>query len=197
MAKVSLNKASKETGVTLVTLSRWVKKGKVSAEKQKSGGYLMDTSEYDRIISLMKASPNMKHNIKGTMLEIETPKETPNDTSGLQVEVEFLRERLEDKEKVIEDLRNDRDHWKDNSQQAQDIIAQQTRLLEHHQDRTSSEATEKPIEGQESDLASQGHKNASKPSYDLLKLFMAVVIGILLVLVTKDYWLPITQSWIK
>lgn len=119
MAKVSLSQAAKDTGVSLPTLSRWRKNGKISAKKTGSGGYLLDTSEYDRINALKKTSPNMKGLPKGVTLDIATH----NESNVLQVEVKLLRERLKDKDGIISDrdntitnLREDMKDWKTQAQ---------------------------------------------------------------------------------
>lgn len=121
MAKVSLTQAAKDTGVSLPTLSRWRKSGKISAEKNGSGGYSIDTSEYDRIQEFRKSSPNVKGNMKGVAKESETPHETPSERGVLHVEVAVLRERIKDKDEMIQELREDRDDWK---KQAQTLLLQ-------------------------------------------------------------------------
>ena len=96
--KLSLSQAARESGTSKPTLSRWIAKGKVSAERQQDGSYLIDPSELDRIKDLMRngngsSNPNMKQS------------ETQQETSALRREVELLRERLDDKDGVINDLR--------------------------------------------------------------------------------------------
>ena len=128
----------------------------------------------------------------------------------LRAEVKFLHQqiqdnenRLNDKNKVIEDLREDRDHWKDSTKQAQETLAQQTRLLEHHQNKTPVEATEKPSEAQESDLATQDTTNDSKPPHGFLKqLYISSLAFIVMIMIfigigyaTKSYWLP-SEHWL-
>ena len=117
MAKVSLNQAAKDTGVSLPTLSRWRSKGKITAEKTGSGGYLIDTSEYDRINSLKKPTPNVKGNIETQMKDIATP----NETSMLEIKVKMLEERLQEKDELLEELRTEKNDWKD---QAQKLLLQ-------------------------------------------------------------------------
>jgi excisionase family DNA binding protein len=96
--KLSLSQAAKETGTSKPTLSRWVAKGRVSAERQQDGSYLIDASELDRIKSFMRngngsGNPPMKQS------------ETPQESSVLQREMDVLRERIADKDGVINDLR--------------------------------------------------------------------------------------------
>lgn len=96
--KLSLSQAAKETGTSKPTLSRWVAKGRVSAERQQDGSYLIDASELDRIKSFMRngngsGNPQMKQS------------ETPQESNVLQREMDVLRERIADKDGVINDLR--------------------------------------------------------------------------------------------
>jgi excisionase family DNA binding protein len=123
--KLSLSQAAKEAGVSKPTLSRWVKKGKISAERQDDGSYQIDVSELDRIRDLLKSgnrsgNPDMKRS------------ETHNEKSVLQAEIGLLRERLSDKDQrlhekddVIEDLREDRDRWRTQAEQAGRLLTDQ------------------------------------------------------------------------
>jgi DNA-binding transcriptional MerR regulator len=123
--KLSLSQAAKEAGVSKPTLSRWVKKGKISVERQDDGSYQIDVSELDRIRDLLKSgnrsgNPDMQRS------------ETHNETSVLQAEIGLLRERLSDrdqrlreKDDVIEDLREDRDRWRTQAEQASRLLTDQ------------------------------------------------------------------------
>ena len=193
----TLGQAEKATGKAKTTIQRAIEKGKISALRNDNGHYDIDPSDLHRIYPLVTAKRNSDTITRNATQPTQQSDVTPIENKMLQTHIDLLQEQLEDKNKTINDLRHQRDDLSQKLDVVHETLSQQTRLLEHHQDKTSPEATEKPIEGQESYLASQSHKNASKLSYDRLKLFMAVVIGILLVLVTKDYWLPITQSWIK
>ena len=117
--KLSLSQAARESGTSKPTLSRWIAKGKVSAERQQDGSYLIDPSELDRIKDLMRngnrsGNPNMKQS------------ETPQETSALRREVELLRERLDDKDGVINDLRRRLD---DETEERRTAQAKLTALL--------------------------------------------------------------------
>ena len=117
--KLSLSQAARESGTSKPTLSRWIAKGKVSAERQQDGSYLIDPSELDRIKDLMKngngsGNPNMKQS------------ETQQETSALRREVELLRERLNDKDGVINDLRRRLD---DETEERRTAQAKLTALL--------------------------------------------------------------------
>ena len=99
--KLSLSQAAKTTGVSKPTLSRWIKKGEISAEKLENGGYQIDASELDRVMSLKERGNNVTRN--GNPQTLQTA--TPNETSMLHREVELLIQRLKDRDGEIEDLR--------------------------------------------------------------------------------------------
>ena len=63
----------------------------------------------------------MKGGMKDSAKDMVTPNETLNDMRILQVETEVLRERIKDKDLLIEDIREDRDEWK---KQAQTLLLQ-------------------------------------------------------------------------
>jgi len=131
--KLSLSQAAKESGTSKPTLSRWIAKGKVSAERQQDGSYLIDPSELDRIKDLMRngngsGNPNMKQ------------LETPHETNALQREIELLRERLGDKDEVIHDLRRRLDEETEERRMAQTKL---TALLTDQRQK----AAEKPVQG--------------------------------------------------
>ena len=60
--KLSLSQAAKKTGVSKPTLSRWIKKGEISAEKLENGGYLIDASELDRVMSMKERGNSVTGN---------------------------------------------------------------------------------------------------------------------------------------
>jgi excisionase family DNA binding protein len=102
--KLSLGQAAKQVGISKSTLSRLIKQGKVSAERQENGTLHIDASELDRLADI-RAMMHRPGNV--TAQQSDTPKETV-----LQREVELLRELLHDKERTIEDLRQERDAWR-------------------------------------------------------------------------------------
>ena len=113
MAKVSLSKASKDTGVHVSTLSRWREKGKISAEKNPDdSGYLIDTSEYDRINILRKNSSRVQPPANGSMREsasmYATPLETPKNelVETLKEQVTYLKKKLDESTQSEAQLRD-------------------------------------------------------------------------------------------
>jgi hypothetical protein len=101
----SATQAAKAVGVSVPTITRAIKSGKVSAQKLDVGGYDIEPAELHRVF---KPVPRETH---------ETPSmlghETPNETGVLQVEIKLLREMLADKDGTIADLRTRLDAERD------------------------------------------------------------------------------------
>jgi excisionase family DNA binding protein len=90
----TLGEAAKATGVSKSTLRRAIEKGRLSANRREDGSYEIDPAELHRVFPRPSAgTPEMARS------------DIASDTGGLRVEVEMLRERLADKDAVIEDLR--------------------------------------------------------------------------------------------
>lgn len=98
MAKLSASKAAKAAGVSLPTISRAIKSGKMSADKVEGGGFLVDTSELFRVFPPVTDKGNDTPSMLGT--------ETPNESGVLRLEVEMLREMLEQERGTVADLRS-------------------------------------------------------------------------------------------
>ena len=107
--KLTLGQAAKHTGINKSTLSRYIKQGKISAEKQDDGSYQIDPSELDRLKDIRRTD-----NSFGTPDMQQT--ETRRETRVFQREIELLREQLRDKERIIEDLREERNEWRRQAQ---------------------------------------------------------------------------------
>jgi excisionase family DNA binding protein len=99
--QVTLGQAAKQLGIGKATLSRYIKQGKLSAQKQEDGSYRIDVSELDRVRDIMRP-----HQEQAT----EHPT-TPLETRVLQREIDLLRETLTQKDKLIEDIKGERERW--------------------------------------------------------------------------------------
>jgi len=97
----SLGQAAKAAGISKTSLHRAINKGRLSAAKNDNGAYEIEPSELHRVYppaaeGNSAANPNLVR--YGTQ-------ETLAETEVLRREVELLRERLDDKDGVISDLR--------------------------------------------------------------------------------------------
>lgn len=111
----TLGEAAKATGKSKATISKAIKSGRISAQKDEIGTFHIDPSELHRVYPPTVSSE-----------QEETPKKTlaRTDIDGtireLQARLEAAHERLSDKETVIADLKEDRDRWR---QQATALLA--------------------------------------------------------------------------
>jgi excisionase family DNA binding protein len=113
----TLGEAAKATGKSKATISKAIKSGRISASKNDSGTFRIDPSELHRVYPLnvyteQNETPvNTQHNLQET-----------GDIKELRARLEAAYERLTDRDAVIEDLREDRDKWR---QQATALLADQ------------------------------------------------------------------------
>jgi excisionase family DNA binding protein len=104
----TLGEAAKAVGFSKPTLSRAIKNGKLSANRQDDGSYSIDPAELQR---WKDANGHRNNAAKRVATHVKTP-ETPYETSALQAEVEKLRAQVQADqhergflEQRIEDLR--------------------------------------------------------------------------------------------
>lgn len=93
----TVGQAAKATGKSKPTISRAIKTGALSATKNDNGSYTIDPAELHRIFPPIQRSSNDNPEILRS--------ETPVLQETLRREIDLLRERLADKDAVIDDLR--------------------------------------------------------------------------------------------
>jgi hypothetical protein len=118
MPKVSLSEAARLTGKSRVTIHRHIDKGKLTKEIDGTGNPVLDLAELERVYGGLK-QPDMLPNVSVQQSE------TPHQNSLLQRELELLRERLDDKDRVIEDLRHDRNDLRNERDRLLKVIEEQ------------------------------------------------------------------------
>ena len=103
--KYTAGQAAKATGVATATITRALKSGRISGQKDDSGAWMIDPSELHRVFPPVskqdRATPNTQ--------DLETARATPERDPGisaLEREIQTLREALSD-------VREDRDKWRD------------------------------------------------------------------------------------
>lgn len=121
MSKVSLNAAAKLAGVSKSTISKALKSGVLSYAERTSAGYQIEMSELSRVY------PNVATNTSEPVA-IQSSRPIEN-TSDLAYANKLLTQRLEAAEEqqrradaVLQDVREDRDRWR---QQATALLADQ------------------------------------------------------------------------
>jgi len=108
---LSASQAAKRVGKSIPTITRAIKKGKLSAEPRDGGGWIIEASELFRVWPPVA----LDSDVTAKMLDQVTPYET----SALEREVELLRE-------MLEETRADRDSWKDQAQKITALIEDQS-----------------------------------------------------------------------
>ncbi|MGX2962143.1 MerR family transcriptional regulator [Shewanella sp. FeAMO] len=102
MAKLNLSQAAKVVNKSRVTIWRHIKSGKLSAERDRDGNPLVDTSELLRVYGEMKVIATPKTKTKQQL-------ETPHYHDLLELIRDLKNEQFEMKE-IILDLRNRIEH---------------------------------------------------------------------------------------
>jgi len=103
--KYTAGQAAKATGVATATITRALKSGKISGQKDSNGAWMIDPSELHRVFPPVSS----KEHERPLMKQYATPHEMaerPFESSALQREIQVLRETLAD-------IREDRDKWRD------------------------------------------------------------------------------------
>jgi excisionase family DNA binding protein len=113
--QLTLGQAARASGVSKSYLSKLIRSGKITAERQASGEYRIDPSELDRIAAIRP----QKQDDTGVHAQSDTLEKT-----GWERERELLLLLVAKQDQTIADLRADRDAWR-----AQAERAQQTPLL--------------------------------------------------------------------
>ncbi|WP_085865774.1 MerR family transcriptional regulator [Pseudooctadecabacter jejudonensis] len=108
---LSASQAAKKVGKSVPTITRAIKKGKLSAKPRDSGGWVIEASELFRVWPAVSSDSDVTPAMLGD--------ETPSETSVLEREVELLRE-------MLEETRVDRDSWKDQAQKITALIEDQS-----------------------------------------------------------------------
>ena len=99
MGYLTLGQAAKEAGVSKSTVSKALKSGKLSYVNKTSAGYEIDPSELFRVFPKKPQEPVASE-------QLVTPPETG---AADRREIELLKEQLED-------IRKDRDAWREQAQ---------------------------------------------------------------------------------
>ena len=113
-AMYSLKEAAERTGRGKPAILKAIQKGRISAKKNDIGEWQIDPAELHRVYPAV--SGTIAGNDSGERWE------TVKETNVLQREVEILREVRRRDYELIEDLRKDRDHWR---QQATALLVDQ------------------------------------------------------------------------
>jgi predicted site-specific integrase-resolvase len=94
---LSLGQAAKETGKSKATISKYIKNGKLSVVSKEDGSYQIEPSELFRVFPIREQETGINEQSQ-TLMQTGVNR-------VLEKEIEFLHQRLNDKNDVISDLR--------------------------------------------------------------------------------------------
>lgn len=100
----TLGSAAKATGKSKTTIQRAIANGRISAEKDDIGRYVIEASE------LHRAFPLVSHATVARPSQSDTTR--PLGETPLQVKIEALEAMLDREREAFSEMRSDRDAWK-------------------------------------------------------------------------------------
>ena len=100
----TLGTAAKATGKSKTTIQRAIAKGLISMEKSKNGRYSIDPSELHRVFPMISFETVTQPSQVDTL---RPPDETPS-----KIRIEGLEAMLDREREALEEMRADRDAWK-------------------------------------------------------------------------------------
>ena len=134
MGTLTLGQAARLTRTSKTTLTRAIKSGRLSAERRDDGSYRIDPAELSRVFEISVETP-VTGSATGSVVHRATPPRDPNETpvtpetvarlAALDAEVAGLRELLRRADRQADDLRAERDQWRETAQGAQRLLADQ------------------------------------------------------------------------
>jgi hypothetical protein len=113
MAGLSAREAAEQVGLTKQAIIKAIRKGTISAEKDVNGEWRIDPAELFRVYQVVKVADNHQQ----PAAAIVDP--------GLQREVAFRDEKIALLEGQLADLREDRDRWRAQAEQATRLLTDQ------------------------------------------------------------------------
>jgi hypothetical protein len=119
----TLGQAARVTGKSKPTVQRSIKLGRISASKDAFGNWQIEPAELHRVYPPVVTAEQQA-------LRDPEQRVAPSDTNVLETENRRLSQQLSERERLIEDLRSERDHWREESdswrKQAQSLLTDQT-----------------------------------------------------------------------
>ena len=104
----TLGQAAKATGKSKTAIARAIGKGKISADKDANNHWRIDPSELHRIYPVVSQDNGMS--------DVNDARGHTPDHTGLQHRIELLEVQLAAAKAQVEDLRSDRDAWREQAQ---------------------------------------------------------------------------------
>ena len=97
--KYSAGQAAEATGLAKSTITKAIASGKISAVKNTGGAWEIEVSELHRVFPPKQTKPDIEQTATAT-------------ESQLKHEIELLKNKIEHAQEQLEDIREDRDAWR-------------------------------------------------------------------------------------
>jgi len=118
MTRFSLREAAKQVGKGTTTIFRAIKSGRLSASRTDGGGYAIDAAELFRVYPPVKSSVPAER----SMEQIE---EQAAAAHGMALRMAEMEIELRMTRMMLDDIKADRDHWRDMAESAQRLLTDQ------------------------------------------------------------------------
>ena len=109
--ELSASQAAKSVGKSVPTITRAIKKGKLTAKPRDGGGWIIDAAELFRVWPAISNDTDENNTMLGS--------ETTIEASVLERELELTRE-------MLSEAKADRDSWKEQAQKITALIEDQS-----------------------------------------------------------------------
>ncbi len=106
---LTLAEAAKETGLTKPAVFKAIKNGKISASKDERGQWMIDPAELFRVYDPVSKKETVEPETANLSLLLKLKE--------LESKLEVTDKRLLDRDREIDDLRTQRDHWRTQAEQ--------------------------------------------------------------------------------
>ena len=103
----TLGEAAKAVGRSKATISKAIKSGRISAVKEANGRFSIEPVELHRVYPV-----NVETTVHSEQKETGVNTTVSSDLMLLQARLDAADARLSDRDATIEDLREDRDRWR-------------------------------------------------------------------------------------
>ena len=114
---LSLREAAREAGKSKSTILRAIQSGRLSAARTDDGGWSIDPSELFRVYP--------RNGAGNDPVGQDAPVAGPGATVVVDAQVAVLRELIERLDAQVVDLRDDRDHWRTQAENANRLLTDQ------------------------------------------------------------------------
>jgi hypothetical protein len=115
---LSLSEAAKATGTNRTTILRAIKAGKVSATKDVHGNWLIEPVELHRVYPPVQERTGGERNASQYRAQIAE--------AALSAQIGALRDTADLLRAQLDDMRQDRDHWRTQAEATQRLLADAT-----------------------------------------------------------------------